>query len=204
MSSTSYTSPPVPRQLARTGALSALLVGLYLGGLRLFLANGQDYPDAAVTNLTFAALCLAPGVIATIGWRGGLAPLLAAAAIGCGLIAVLSVAALPFVVPIIVLVAAAARSRWSPPTTLGAAISTGLFAAAWFSLLLRPDERCVQTATSTTCGHLATTTDALLSLGLIAAAVVVAVATTRSVVATSPRPIIASDGHPEDARPPPQ
>jgi hypothetical protein len=166
-------------QLARAGVITALLVGAYLVALRTALGSGQEFPEAGLTTLTFAALCLAPGVIATIGWRRNAAPLMLAAAIACGLLTVISVAALPFVVPVIALLAAATRGRWSPATTLGATVSAGLFAGAWFSLLLRPDERCVATATSTTCGHIATTSDALLTLVLLAASIGIAIVATR-------------------------
>ena len=187
------------RQLARTGAITSILIGVYLVVLRAALAGGQDVPDEGVMNVAWSALMLAPAAIATVGWRRDAAPLLIGAAIGCGLLAILSVAALPFVVPLIVLLVAAIRGRWSLAGTLGAVVSTGLFAAAWLTLLLWPAERCIETATSKTCGHIATTTDALLSLGLIVVAVAVALVATRT-----PPPIIAGAGHPEDARPPGQ
>ncbi|MGH2407961.1 MAG: hypothetical protein ACRDF7_07795 [Candidatus Limnocylindrales bacterium] len=190
-----------PSPLPRVGAITALLAGAFVAVLRIVLSSGQDYPDATLTKVTFAALALGPGVIATVGWRRDAAPLLLAAAIGCGLLAVLSVAALPFLVPAVALLLGALRGRSTRATILGATLATGAFAAAWFSLLLLPAERCVESATSTTCGHIATTTDDVVALLLIVAAVSFAAIST---VPREPRPMIPGDGHPADPRPPRQ
>lgn len=190
-------------QLARAGTLTALLVGIFVVVLRLALdpvLGSGSYPDAGIDAVAFAALSLAPSAIAGFGWRRDSGPLLLAAALPCGFMAILSVATIPYLIPAGVLIGAASRGRWTRRATLVAAAVAALEVGAWVGLLIWPAERCVESATSTSCGRIATTQDALVAIGLVVAGV--ALAASRLAIPGRARPIIAGDGDAEDPRPP--
>ncbi|MFI5255344.1 MAG: hypothetical protein ACHQ15_07805 [Candidatus Limnocylindrales bacterium] len=189
---------------ARAGIATAATMGLFIVALRLGDAGPPGDPPLAA--LAFAAVYLAPTALGAIGHRRGDGATLAAAALLCGLASVtaFSLVTVPFLIPAVLLVAAAGRASWRRLGGLIAAAEALIVVAAFYAVVTLREWQCVSGPNYQACGDDPTTTGGLLALVLVGLALVIALVATRTARLSPARPIIAGDGDPEDPRPPGQ
>lgn len=177
--------------VARAGVATAATMALVLAAIRS--ANAGPPPDPPLALLGFVAVYGAPAMLGVVGLRRAAgSPFAAAALVAFGL-AFTSFAGvtIPYLIPALLLGVAAARTGgWTIMRTFAVLAGTAMLVAAWFAVVTWREMSCYSTAQQSGCGQTMTTQGGLAALALTAAAIGLALATTR----TSPRPIIPSDG----------
>jgi 4-amino-4-deoxy-L-arabinose transferase-like glycosyltransferase len=156
-------------------------MGLIIVAIRQ--TNAAPPPDPALLSVGFAAVYLAPAALAFIGHRRNDGPTLAAAAVLCGLASVTSFTGvtLPFLIPAVLLAAAAAGRPWRSKSVLGAALAAASVAAAWFAVVMMREWQCVNGPGYEACGDDPTTTGGLIALALVGLALAATLTALRSV-----------------------
>ncbi len=188
--------------MARAGVATAATMAVLIAAVRS--ANAGPPPDPPLALLGFVAVYGAPALLGVVGLRHAVgSPFAAASLVAFGLaFTSFSLVTMPYLIPALLLGAAAARTgHWTIIRTFAALASTAMLVAAWFALVTWHEVTCFSTARGGAgCGQTMTTQGGLGALALTAAAIGLALATTRA----TPRPIIGRDGAAADPREPQQ
>ena len=185
--------------MERAGVATAATMAVLIAAVRS--ANAGPPPDPPLALLGFVAVYAAPALLGAVGLRRAAgAPYAAGALVAAGLaFTSFSLVTVPHLIPALLLGVAAARTgAWTIVRTFAALASTAMLIAAWLALVAWRETTCFSTALRSGCGETMTTQGGLGALALTAAAIGLALATTR----TSPRPIIPGDGAAADPREP--
>lgn len=167
-----------PRGEVHLAELGSAWLGI-LAGIALTILRataGEPYDRAPLAILAFGAVYALPGVLALLARKGRPVLYLASGVIYLPL-AVTSLAGvtLPLVIPAVMASVAYVRHIGeAKPRLFGGIVAVGIVAlgiAAFLTLFLSQDPRCIQTLSSSSCtSDIVTNTEGLLSLGMAGSA----------------------------------